>query len=204
MATRSAKKSPSARLDRAAVLEASRRIVNRDGFHELTIAALATELDRHASSLYNHVDGLEGLRRDVVVIALRELGQRLRDAVLGRGGAAGLRALADAYREFARTEPGLFEAATSWRKASVHVDELRDAAESAGQAIHAVMRSFGLEDDDVIHATRAFSGAVVGFIRAENQTYGDPGPNLDDTFNRLIDLFVLGLSGGWPARHNDS
>jgi AcrR family transcriptional regulator len=194
------KKETSPRLDRAAVLDAGRAIVNRNGFSELTLASLAAELDRHVSSLYNHVEGLEGLRRDVTVLALTELGEELRRAVLGRGGVEGVRALAAAYRTFARENPGLFEAATTWRAGNEkYVSELRRAADPAGEALYAVMRSFGLAGEHVIHATRTFSGAIVGFIRAENTTYGEPGPPLDESFELLVDLFVLGLTHGWPA-----
>jgi AcrR family transcriptional regulator len=200
-----AKKDTSSRLDRAAVLDASRTIVNRNGFTDLTLASLAAELDRHVSSLYNHVEGLEGLRRDITVLALTELGEELRRAVLGRGGVAGVRALAAAYRRFARENPGLFEAATTWRSGNEkYVSELRRAADPAGEALHAVMRSFGLEGEDVIHATRTFSGSIVGFIRAENSTYGEPGPPLDESFEVLVDLFVFGLTNEWPAKRGSA
>ena len=103
------------RLDRDAVLEAALDLVDREGYAALTLASLAAHLDRHSSSLYNHVAGLEGLRRDITVMSLAELGDRLWKAALGAGGEAGLRRLAGAYRSYATDHPGRFQAATAWR-----------------------------------------------------------------------------------------
>lgn len=190
-----AKNSVVARLDRSAVLDAACDILDRDGFESLTLVTLASELDRHASSLYNHVEGLEGLRRDVTARSLEDLGARLWRAVLGKGGEEGLRAIADAYRVFALEHPGRFEAATAWQERLPRDERSLRLVQPAADAIHAVMASFDLDDTAVAHATRVFTSSVVGFIRAAGRTFDGPPPR-EETFDALIDLFVLGLTGG--------
>lgn len=183
------KRAGSNRLDRNAVLEAACAIVDRDGFTGLTLAALAAQLDRHSSSLYNHVEGLDGLRHDVITKSLEELGERLWRAALGKSGEDGLRALAAAYRTYAVEHPGRFEAATSWRGEVPQREWSLGVAQPAGDAIRAVMVSFGLDEVAVAHATRVFASSVVGCIRAEGRA-----PD-DETFDALVDLFVFGLTG---------
>ena len=190
-----AKHSIPSRLDRAAVLTAACAIADRDGFDALTLASLAAELDRHSSSLYNHVDGLEGLRRDVTARGLEDLGTRLWRAALGRGGEEGLRAVAQAYRQYAVDHPGCFEAATTWHDRMPRDAASLDLVRPAADAIHAVMASFGLDDTAVVHATRAFTSSLVGFIRAAGHTFDGPPPQ-EETFEALLDLFVRGLTGG--------
>lgn len=180
------------RLDRAKVLEAACVIVDREGFEGLSLTGLATELDRHVSSLYNHVEGLDGLRRDVTRLALGELGDRLWRSVLGKSGPDGLRALADAYRGFATDSPGKFYAATTWHE-RLPRSEAGTVGRPAGDAIHAVMASFGLEGTAIVHATRSFATTMVGFITAAGRTFEGP-PDRDDTFDALIDLFVRALT----------
>lgn len=188
------------RMDRTSVIEAACVLADREGFGNLSLASLSASLGRHASSLYNHVDGLDGLRRDVTVQALRELSEELRGAVLGKGGPAGLRAIADVYRSFAERKPGRFEALSTWRHRTDAPDKELAAAFLPGvDAIHAVMTSFGLQGEGVDYATRAFISAIVGFIQISVGAFYGP-PSSDDTYEHLITLFETALSDGtWPG-----
>ena len=49
-------------------------------------------------SLYNHVAGLEGIRRELVLMGLRELRRTLSSASVGVSGEAGIFALSQAFR----------------------------------------------------------------------------------------------------------
>ena len=69
---------------------------------------LAEALGVQTPSLYNHVDGLPGLRRELALLSARSLGQCLADAAIGRSGPEALAALAQAYRSFIRENPGLY------------------------------------------------------------------------------------------------
>jgi AcrR family transcriptional regulator len=188
------------RMDRTSVIEAACVLADKEGFGNLSLASLSASLGRHASSLYNHVDGLDGLRRDVTIQALRELSEELRAAVLGRGGPAGLRAIAGVYRSFAEQKPGRFEALSTWRhRTDVPDKEITSAFLPGVDAIHAVMTSFGLEGDGVDFATRAFVSAIVGFVQISVGAFYGP-PSSDDTYEHLISLFETALSEGtWPG-----
>ena len=77
------------------------------GWNELTLSQVATTVDRHVSSLYTHVDGLDALRREVAVLAVTELADVVWEASVGTGGADALAAIAEAERDFGRAHPGL-------------------------------------------------------------------------------------------------
>lgn len=196
-----AKNTVQSRIDRAMVIDAACVFADREGIDKLTLTAVAAELDRHATSLYNHVDSLDGLKRDVTLAAISELGDRLWRAVLGRAGVDGLRAIGETYRTYAAEHPGLFGAATTWHARVVRDDEMMAAVEPASEAIHAVMASFDLDPVEVRHASRVYSSALVGFVQTAGLAFTEP-PSLDDTFDRLVALFVVGLeSGSWLAAH---
>ncbi|MGR6998488.1 hypothetical protein ACU686_10985 [Yinghuangia aomiensis] len=65
------------RLDRTAVITAAARLADAEGVGALTLSRLARALDRHVASLYTHVEGIDGLYRDVALLTQRELGARL-------------------------------------------------------------------------------------------------------------------------------
>jgi AcrR family transcriptional regulator len=95
-------------LDRDRVVDAATAIADAEGVGAVTLARVAADLGVRSPSLYNHVDGLDGLRRAIALRALRELHDTLRDAATGRAGAEALVALAEAYRDYARAHPGRY------------------------------------------------------------------------------------------------
>src|SRR5436190_15324005 len=82
-------------LDRQQVIEEAAALADESGADAVTLAALAARLGVRSQSLYAHVDGLEGLRRDLAVLGQRSLAEQLGRAVMGRAGEDGLRALCD-------------------------------------------------------------------------------------------------------------
>ena len=85
-------------LDRAAVVEAAAKLVDEKGIDQLSLGVLAERLGIRTPSLYNHVAGLPGLKRDLTLYSLEELYDRLtRDhREISRGDS----------RHEQRTEPG--------------------------------------------------------------------------------------------------
>ena len=69
--------SPRAGLSREAVVQAAAALADEEGLEEVTLAELASRLGVRTPSLYNHVAGLEGLRRELALLGTRELGRRL-------------------------------------------------------------------------------------------------------------------------------
>ncbi len=122
------------------VVEAAEVLVDRDGWAFLTMTALAADLGVRGPSLYSHVDNLESLLGLVQTRALAELGADLQRAVMGRAGADGLRALANAMRSFATEHPGRYELAIS---APIDQPALQAAGGTAGEALAAVVASLG-------------------------------------------------------------
>ena len=97
-------------LTAAAVVEAAELLVDRDGAAQLTMTALASELEIRGPSLYSHVANLEELLSLVQTRALAELGSGLQRAAMGRSGPDGVRALASALRSVRHKSPGTVRA----------------------------------------------------------------------------------------------
>ena len=184
-------------LDRDRLVLAAADLVDREGWSGLNLSRVAREVDRHVTSLYSHVDGLEGLRREVTLLALEELGQKLWQAALGRSGPDALVAIATVYRDYARSHPGRTEALTTFQD---HDDEeIRVRAKHLGEPVNAVLRSLGLDERQVIHAHRVFFSTLRGFTITETSAGFRLPVSVDDTFDQLLTLFIEALStGAWP------
>ncbi|MFN3334254.1 MAG: TetR/AcrR family transcriptional regulator, partial [Caldilinea sp.] len=78
-------------------MAAAAALINRDGVAALSLKRLAEELSVQTPSLYNHIDGLPGLERELALLGVRRLGDAITDAVIGKSGPAAVTALLDAY-----------------------------------------------------------------------------------------------------------
>jgi AcrR family transcriptional regulator len=178
-------------LDRTAVSAAAAELADREGLGGVTLATVAARLGVRTPSLYNHVAGLPGLRRELALLGLRELGQRMGRAVVGKADDRALEAIAHAYRAYAHEHPGVYAAAQQ-------VPAAGDAAwEAAGAEVvgivRAVLAGYGLEGDDALHATRGLRGLLHGFVSLETGGgFGLP-LDLDESFRRLLQVFMAGL-----------
>jgi AcrR family transcriptional regulator len=184
-----------ARLDRAQVVSAAAQLVNTEGMEALSINRLAERLGVQPPSLYNHIQGLPGLYRDLALLSHRSLRERLANAVIGKSGPQALAAVAEAYRAFIKESPGLY--AVSLRAARNRAQpnpELEQAEERVVQVVLAVVDSFGLEGDDAIHAVRGLRSLVHGFATLEMAGgFGLP-LDCDESFRRLVELLLRGLT----------
>jgi AcrR family transcriptional regulator len=171
---------PRAGLSRAVVVETGARIADAAGLDRLTLAAVAQDAGVRLPSLYKHVGGLDDLQRGVAVVALDELAEHLTRAGLGRSGTAALRALAEAYRDY----PGRY-AATLRAPAPDDAQHAR-AAEKVVRVVFAVLGGYGLDGDDLVHATRILRSSLHGFVALEAAGgFGLP-ESVEDTYARLV------------------
>jgi len=189
---------PRAGLSAASVVGAAAELADAEGLERLTLARIAASVGVRTPSLYNHVGGLDDVRRRVALVALRELGERLRDAAVGRAGEDALISMAHAYRAYALAHPGRYAAAQ--RAPATADEELTAAARGAVDVLLAILRGYGLGADDAIHAARGVRSALHGFVSLEAAGgFGIP-IDLDESFDRMVAALARGLSEGATSR----
>lgn len=191
------RKGPRPGLDEAAVLRAAAALVDAEGLDALHLGRLADALDVRAPSLYNHVAGLEGIRRGLALMGVCELRDRLARAAIGKSGEEALYAIADAYRQLAKEHPGLY--AASLRAPDADDTALTAAAADVLAIIHAVLAPYGLQHEAEVHAIRAFRSVAHGFVSLEVAgAFGMPVA-LDESYRVLVRLLLLGLRRQSPG-----
>jgi AcrR family transcriptional regulator len=182
---------PRAGLDTTAVLLAAADIANREGLEAVTLASLAQKLDIRSPSLYNHVNGLGGLRQKMAAYALEKLHEAMVEAAIGRSGDEAVHALCEAYIGFVRRHPGLYEAA------QLSPDKWDAAVQRAGEqtvgVVTRVLEAYGLEGDMALHAVRILRSLLHGFASLEQKGgFGLP-LELEVTQRMLVESYLAGL-----------
>lgn len=188
---------PRAGLTPAAVAEAAAQVADEIGYDQLTLAAVAERCGVRLPSLYKHVDGLDGLRRELAGLALAQLHGALAPAVMGRAGRAALQSLATSYRAWARAHPGRYAATL---RAPAADDRAHSAGEALVDVVASALRGYGIDQpDDVTDATRMLRSLLHGFVALEGAGgFGRPRA-LDRSFERMVAALDAALSS-WTAR----
>jgi AcrR family transcriptional regulator len=184
-------------LTKIAVLAAAAELLNEEGAGALSLHRLAEKLDIRTPSLYNHVDGLPGLQRELAILNARQLADRLSAAAIGRSGAALFMDVAQAFRSYVKEYPGLYLfTLRSSGQQQIPDEKLMHEEERALQVGFAVMASLGLHGEDAIHAVRAFRSMVHGFATLEVAGGFGLTEDCDESFHRLVEALVAGLQKG--------
>src|SRR6202045_3000049 len=179
-------------IDKDAVVRAAAKIADDHGWDALTLARVAKKLRIRSPSLYNHVGGLEGLRRELKLLALRDLNVALSRATIGKSRDDAVRGLADAYRAFVKRHPGTYAATTV--AAPKNDPAMEAAASNIVETILAVLSGYGLERREGLHAIRALRSTVHGFAALEIAGgFGIP-LDVDKSFDWLVSALLAGLS----------
>ncbi|MDX1448584.1 MAG: TetR-like C-terminal domain-containing protein [Acidimicrobiia bacterium] len=173
------------------VAAAAADLVDREGPASLTLARVAGDLGVRSPSLYNHVDGLEGLERAVALRGIEQLGEECTKAVMGRSGEQAVRQLAIAYRRYAQAHPGVYPLTQVARPGDT---EYETAARTVLEPVLAVLTGMGFAGDELIHAARAMRSALHGFAVLEAGAGFGLDVDLDRSFEWLVEMIEQGLS----------
>lgn len=178
-------------IDRQRVLEASIALADGRGFEAVTLASVADQLGIRIPSLYNHVSGLPGLRHEMTLWGMRQLGDHMRRAAVGKAGDDAIISVAHAYRAFAHAHPGIYSA--TLRAATPDEPELAAASQDVLEVVLAVLAPYGFSPDDTLHVVRGLRSLLHGFVDLEIAGGFGLALDQDESFRRLVHLFVQGL-----------
>lgn len=169
-------------------------MINAEGPEALSLNHLADKLGIRTPSLYNHVDGLPGLRRELSLLNARTLAERLNEAAIGQSGPELVRVVMQTIRTYIKEYPGLYISTLRASGTQADVDpELENEEARSVKVGMIVMGSFGLEGEDAVHAVRGLRSVVHGFTMLEVSGGFGMSLDLDESFTRLVELFIAGL-----------
>lgn len=155
-------------LTSAAIVEATLKIIDTDGINAVSIRAVGRLLGVDPKSLYNHIDGIDGL---LDAVAEQVLGA-IALPVLTGDTATDLRAVAHAFRDAALLHPEAASLVLTRQLASLE-------ALAPVQALLQILRDAGAAPGEAVHLLRTLVAAVIGALLREvnaGPTYGTTDP----------------------------
>jgi AcrR family transcriptional regulator len=183
---------PKVGLELTFILEAAAELANENGMQEVTLANLAKKLNIRPPSLYNHFDGLPGLRKKLAIYGIEKLYEHLSHSAIGVSGIAALISLSKAYIDFARNFPGLYEA--TLMAPDPEEVEVQQAGEKIVHLTVRVLQSFQLEGDLALHAVRGLRSLLHGFVSLEQKGGFKMALDLDESVEIVVKAFITGMT----------
>jgi len=185
---------PRVGLDLQMILQAAGKIADESGLDEVTLATLAKRLNIRPPSLYNHIDGLSGLRRKLAVYGMKQLNEAMTHAAAGRSRDDAVQAIGKAYIQFVRDHPGLYDAlvrAPDWQD-----EETLRAAEQPMKLLVRVLAAYGIDGDAAIHLVRGLRSLLHGFASLSLSGNFNIPLSQDDSLRLVLDTFIAGIRSG--------
>jgi AcrR family transcriptional regulator len=183
---------PKVGLELTTILEAAGELADHYGMQEVTLANLAKRLNIRPPSLYNHFDGLPGLKKKLAIYGIEKLYDKLAQSAIGVSGEEAAIALSKAYVNFARNHPGIYEATLL---TSVPGDEdVQQAGAKIVDLTVRVLHTYHLEGDDAIHAVRGLRSILHGFSSLEQNRGFNLALDADESLNIIIKAFLTGMA----------
>jgi AcrR family transcriptional regulator len=170
--------------------------VDEGGIESVTLAAVAGRAGVATPSLYRHVASLAELRRLLAKRVLDEVTELGAAAVMGCAGDEAVAALMLAYRRYVQSYPN--------RYAIMPLQPLTDplltpSGERLLGVLLAVLRWYGLDGAEAVHAARRLRAAIHGFASLEAAGgFGLP-EDLDASFASLIEMVTASLRAKAPT-----
>jgi AcrR family transcriptional regulator len=178
-------------LDQAQVVKVAAELADAHGLDQLTLAQVAARLGVRLPSLYNHINGLPGLQRELALLAGRELMERISRAAIGKASDAAVIAVAQAYRHYVLEHPGRYAAIV--RAPTPDDPELQQVSQAIIEVVLAVLEPYGLDEEAAIHAVRGLRTIAHGFATLELAGGFGLALDPDESFLRLLRAYVTGL-----------
>lgn len=178
-------------ITRERVMAVAAELADEFGLEAFTLAQVATRLGVKLPSLYNHIDGLPEVRRELALLGMRQLLQRTERAAVGKAEDAAIIAMGQAYRAYVLEHPGVYAALV--RAPPPDDLEAQQVSQALIDVILTVLAPYKLDKDAAIHAVRGLRSIVHGFATIEAAGGFALTLDRDASFHWLLQTYVAGL-----------
>jgi AcrR family transcriptional regulator len=182
---------PKVGLELTTILDAAGEIADQLGINEVTLANLAKKLGIRPPSLYNHFDGLPGLRKKLAIHGINQLYEEIANAAIGETGTRAVLAMSKAYVNFARNHPGIYEA--TLLAPDPGDEEVQKAGAKIVDLSIRVLKIYHLKGERALHTVRGLRSILHGFSALEQKGGFKMNLDLDESLTIIIQGFLKGM-----------
>lgn len=179
------------RISKSLVIETASKIADKQGLNNLSLKAVAEELNVRTPSLYNHIESLDDLLREVAHKGMRSMNEQMTQAAIGKSGNTALKSISIEYLNFIIEYPGVYET-IQW--ATWHgTNETAEIFENYIKILSTIILSYSFPSESTNEILNLFTGFLHGFTTLQVQyAFSEPQKVRDELCNS-IDTIMLGV-----------
>jgi AcrR family transcriptional regulator len=180
------------RLNRATVIDMAAAIADAEGIDAVTLSRIAHDAGVKQPALYKHVAGIDELWMLLSLRARDLLVAHLNQAIEGHTRDAAVLAIAQAWRKFVHTHPGLYSATD--RVPSIGEPAIESSLARVVAVLTSALDGYSLTDAQRAHCARTLRSSLHGFCVLEKDQ-GHPEPHvLDTSLKNLVLVLCNGIA----------
>ncbi|MBP0956240.1 MAG: WHG domain-containing protein [Oscillospiraceae bacterium] len=178
-------------LDKNAVIASAAALANEKGLDNVTLKDLADSLEIRSPSLYNHISGLNELKREIMLYGWKQAEESILRAAEGINGYEAIRAMCRAFYRYSSENKGVFSAMLWYNK---YADEgSMEATSGLFSRLYKIMEDMGISREMTEHLIRTLRGFLEGFaLLVNNGAFGHPA-DIDESFEVSLDVLIEGI-----------
>ncbi|GBF49851.1 WHG domain protein [Leptospira ryugenii] len=174
-------------LNRELITDAAWALANQFGVSGFSLKDLAERLNIRSPSLYNHIQDLGEVQRELSARALLELNRYLVESQMSsqnKPSKERFQNFCASYRKFAATHPKVYETILGSPK------ENESHKKAAEQTLRICQDSLGLKvlDSEAVHKIRILRATLHGFVSIEFQSGFGLKESVEESFQWLVQM----------------
>lgn len=178
-------------VSKALVIEAASNIADEKGLNQVSLKNVAERLNIKTPSLYNHIDSLDSLLREVAHKGMRTMNEQMARTAIGKSGEQALKAVGTAYLNYMIAHPGVYET-IQW--ATWHgTEETKEIFEEYEELLLTLIRSCNIEAGREQEVVNLFSGIFHGYNTLQLGHAFTHEDEVRENLCRGIEILLLGI-----------
>ena len=178
-------------LDKSAVISRAAQLANDVGLENITLKALANDLNIQPPSLYYHISGLDDLKKELMIYGWLQMEDQILEAVAGISGYDAIEVICREFVKYATTNPGVFNAMLWYNK--FENDEANNATKKLFSVVFKVFSSLNISQEDSEHLMRTFRSFLEGFaLLVNHNAFGNP-ISINDSLDLSLKVLIAGM-----------
>lgn len=177
-------------IDKTIIIKKAAEMANEIGLEKVTLKLLANQLNIKPPSLYNHIKGLDDLRKEVMIYGWKQLEERVIEAAVCVTGYDALEAMGRTFYKYATENPGIFNAMLWYNK--FQSDETQDATKRFFSVIYKIFSTLNISQKNCDHLIRTYRAFLEGYaLLVNNKAFGHP-LSIEDSFEISLQVLKAG------------
>ena len=178
-------------LDKNAVISRAAQLANDVGLDNITLKALANDLNIQPPSLYYHIGGLDDLKKELMIYGWLQMEDQILEAVAGISGYDAIEVICREFVKYATENPGVFNAMLWYNK--FENDKTNNATKKLFSVVFKVFSSLNISQEDSDHLMRTFRSFLEGFaLLVNHNAFGNP-ISINDSLDLSLKVLMAGM-----------